>query len=211
MTCPCLPFDVRRATREFHRTFGMGVRHDPHMDQVVVRFRLERFAEELAEYHDAVAAGDIIETADALADMLYTLHGDAWALGLAPVHLAPATASTWPGDITVGFLFGAYADALADRDVVEAAVTHAVLEAGIRRDAAQLGLPLDALLAEVHRSNMTKHVEDDEAAARQDVKVRKGAEFVEPDIAAVLDRHARHRTGQSPAGSVVDDLIAHAS
>lgn len=66
------------------------------------------------------------------------------------------------GDI-VGF-----ADAIADCIYVLAgtAVVH--------------GIPLDAVLAEVHRSNMTKHNTPDEA------KLVKGPDYEPPDIAGAL-------------------------
>jgi NTP pyrophosphatase (non-canonical NTP hydrolase) len=53
-----------------------------------------------------------------------------------------------------------------------------------------LGIPLDAVLAEVHRANMSKFGPDGQPILRGDGKVMKSAEFVPADVAAVLDELA---------------------
>jgi predicted HAD superfamily Cof-like phosphohydrolase len=66
------------------------------------------------------------------------------------------------------------ADALADIVYVAygAAVTY--------------GIDLDAVLAEVHRSNMTKLDADGRVLLRADGKVMKSARYTPPDVAGVL-------------------------
>lgn len=49
-----------------------------------------------------------------------------------------------------------------------------------------LGIDLDAVLAEVHRSNMAKRGPDGRFMFREDGKVLKGPGYTPPDIAAVL-------------------------
>jgi NTP pyrophosphatase (non-canonical NTP hydrolase) len=49
-----------------------------------------------------------------------------------------------------------------------------------------LGIPLDAVLAEVHRANMSKFGPDGQPILREDGKVMKSAEFVPADVVAVL-------------------------
>ena len=49
-----------------------------------------------------------------------------------------------------------------------------------------MGLPVDALLREVHRSNMSKLDEQGNPIFRADGKVLKGNNFSEPDIAGIL-------------------------
>lgn len=66
------------------------------------------------------------------------------------------------------------ADALGDLIYV---VTGFALEAGI---------DLNAVIAEIQASNMTKLGEDGRVVRREDGKVLKGAGYVKPDIAAVL-------------------------
>lgn len=48
------------------------------------------------------------------------------------------------------------------------------------------GWPLDAALREVHKSNMSKLGEDGKPIIREDGKVLKGLEFVEPDLSSLV-------------------------
>ncbi|MFE7894326.1 MULTISPECIES: pyrophosphohydrolase domain-containing protein [unclassified Streptomyces] len=50
------------------------------------------------------------------------------------------------------------------------------------------GIDLDAVLAEIHRSNMTKIGPDGQVARRADGKVLKGDHYEAPDVGAVLRR-----------------------
>ncbi|WP_405868814.1 MULTISPECIES: MazG nucleotide pyrophosphohydrolase domain-containing protein [unclassified Streptomyces] len=50
------------------------------------------------------------------------------------------------------------------------------------------GIDLDAVLAEIHRSNMTKLGPDGLVARRADGKVLKGEHYEAPDVSAVLRR-----------------------
>lgn len=51
------------------------------------------------------------------------------------------------------------------------------------------GIDLDAVLREVHRSNMSKLGEDGQPILREDGKVMKGPHYSPPDIAAALEGH----------------------
>jgi predicted HAD superfamily Cof-like phosphohydrolase len=57
------------------------------------------------------------------------------------------------------------------------------------------GIDLDAVIAEIHRSNMTKLGPDGQVARRADGKVLKGEHYAAPDVAAVL-----RRQGWRPGG-----------
>ncbi|MEH6374503.1 MazG nucleotide pyrophosphohydrolase domain-containing protein [Streptomyces sp. KLMMK] len=48
------------------------------------------------------------------------------------------------------------------------------------------GIDLDAVIAEIHRSNMTKLGPDGKASRRADGKVLKGEHYRAPDVSAVL-------------------------
>ncbi|MFJ4622947.1 MazG nucleotide pyrophosphohydrolase domain-containing protein [Streptomyces sp. NPDC088812] len=50
------------------------------------------------------------------------------------------------------------------------------------------GIDLDAVIAEIHRSNMTKRGPDGRIARRADGKVLKGEHYEAPDVSAVLRR-----------------------
>ncbi|WP_432033028.1 MazG nucleotide pyrophosphohydrolase domain-containing protein [Streptomyces antibioticus] len=58
------------------------------------------------------------------------------------------------------------------------------------------GIDLDAVLAEIHRSNMTKLGPDGQVARREDGKVLKGEHYEAPDVSAVL-----RRQGWIPGGA----------
>jgi predicted HAD superfamily Cof-like phosphohydrolase len=70
-------------------------------------------------------------------------------------------------------------DALADI----AYVTHGA--------AIEWGLPLDAAIVEVHRSNMTKRHADGRVDIRHDGKILKPSTYEPPDLADVIERARR--------------------
>ncbi|MDH6222170.1 MazG nucleotide pyrophosphohydrolase domain-containing protein [Streptomyces pseudovenezuelae] len=58
------------------------------------------------------------------------------------------------------------------------------------------GIDLDAVIAEIHRSNMTKLGPDGSVVRRADGKVLKGEHYEAPDVSAVL-----RRQGWVPSGA----------
>ena len=72
---------------EFHSTFGLRVEKRPDMslssEEMALRHSL--MAEENEEYLEAVRAGDMVEVADALGDMLYILCGTIVSHGMQDV------------------------------------------------------------------------------------------------------------------------------
>src|SRR5690349_21359929 len=114
--------------REFHETYGCPMRETPTLDVPEAPMRLALIDEEVSELHKAVEAGDLVEVADALADIAYVVYG--------------------------------------------AALT--------------FGVDLDAVLTEVHRSNMSKLAADGRPIYRADGKILKGPNFFRPNIAGVL-------------------------
>lgn len=57
-----------------------------------------------------------------------------------------------------------------------------------------LGIPLDAVIAEIHAANMRKLDRDLGAITRADGKISKPPGWQPPDVAAVLARHGALRT-----------------
>lgn len=114
--------------REFHLTYGAAIRTEPIARPPERMMRFNLLQEELDEYAHAVDTNDVVEVADALADIVYVAYG--------------------------------------------AALTH--------------GIDLDAVLAEVHYSNMSKLGPDGKPIRREDGKILKGPNFSPPDIARVL-------------------------
>ena len=72
---------------EFHRAFGHPIRLSPTRDVPETALRRALIREEGAELEAAVAAGDLVEVADALGDIDYVLHGAAltWGIPADPV------------------------------------------------------------------------------------------------------------------------------
>ena len=69
--------------REFHSVFGATVNESPTIpSDADCKLRLELIKEEWSELSVALFSGDIVETADALADMLYVLLGTAVTCGI---------------------------------------------------------------------------------------------------------------------------------
>lgn len=119
-----MPKSLETMVREFHEKYGVEVRKMPEgqvpFDEFVLRGKL--IAEESLELQGAMVRNDLVEIADAIADLIYVTAG---------------TALTY-------------------------------------------GIPLDKVIAEVHRSNMTKTGEK-----REDGKILKG-DYSPPQLAEIL-------------------------
>ena len=72
------------AVKKFHETFGLGVSDEMKADLGTQKndLRFELMREENEEYLEAVRNNDLVETADALGDMLYILCGTILEHGL---------------------------------------------------------------------------------------------------------------------------------
>ena len=69
--------------QEFHETYGLPVESAPNVsDEKTNALRINLLAEELDELKEALAAGDALETLDALIDLQYVLDGAFLSLGL---------------------------------------------------------------------------------------------------------------------------------
>ena len=68
---------------EFHKTFGAPILATPQIpSEERCNLRVNLLQEELNELSDAIKAGDIVEIADALADLQYVLSGAVLEFGL---------------------------------------------------------------------------------------------------------------------------------
>lgn len=115
--------------RQFNETYGKEMAEKPRLPTESEATLMNNLIhEELIELNEAIDAGDLVEIADAIADILYVT----------------------------------------------------------AQQATMLGLPVDALLKEVQRSNMSKLGADGKPIYRDDGKVLKGPNFSEPEIAKVL-------------------------
>ena len=67
----------------FMTTFGQEVKPKPEMPELgTIKLRLALIEEELGELREALINDDMVETADALADILYVVYGAAAAFGM---------------------------------------------------------------------------------------------------------------------------------
>lgn len=75
--------------QEFHETYGLPVLDKPNIsDAKTNTLRINLLAEELDELREALAAGDLVETLDALIDLQYVLDGAFLSFGLQSVKQA---------------------------------------------------------------------------------------------------------------------------
>lgn len=89
--------------------------------------------------------------------------------------------------------FQEYVTAARQGDIVEVADGLADMVYIIFGTALAYGIDLPVVLAEVHRSNMTKLGSDGRPVVRADGKVLKGPNFSPPDIKRILDAYASKR------------------
>lgn len=68
--------------KEFHETYGMGMRDVPTLDIPVRKMRVALVLEEAEEYQEAEQNNDFPEIADALADLVYVAYGAAIEHGI---------------------------------------------------------------------------------------------------------------------------------
>lgn len=118
------------AVLEFHRIYGVEIRQTPvtSIPENLHILRLGLHEEEHGELVDAFNQDNIVEVADALADLVYIAYGTAISLGI----------------------------------------------------------NLDKVIEEVHRSNMSKLNTDGRPIYREDGKVLKGPNYTPPEIRKVL-------------------------
>lgn len=70
------------AVAQFHVMVGAAIRTEPVVDVAGAVMRVEFVEEEARELREAVAAGDVVGVADALADLLYVTYGAALHFGI---------------------------------------------------------------------------------------------------------------------------------
>lgn len=187
--------------KEFHETYGQPVRLEPVLDVPEKGLRFALVDEEAEEYEEALDNDDLIEIADALADILYVAYGAAITHGL-NIDAGRLAAVTPEGSPTVPTFFiqdarvylesvkaavVSYRHALDNDDLVgvEEALTELVEACYVA--AAAHGIDIDDVLSEVQRSNLSKLGLDGKPIYREsDNKVLKGPNFFVPDVEKIL-------------------------
>ena len=77
-------------------------------------------------------------------------------------------------------------EAIDNNDIKEVADALGDLIYVTAQQAVSIGIPVDAILREIQRSNLSKLGDNGKPVYREDGKVLKGPNFSEPDIMAVL-------------------------
>lgn len=72
---------------EFHETYNMPIRSVPVLDIPARKMRLSLIMEEALEYAEAESKDDLVEMADALADLVYVAYGAALEHGIDLDHV----------------------------------------------------------------------------------------------------------------------------
>lgn len=75
--------DAQSKVREFHKAFGIRIEETPTLaDEATRALRINLIQEELDELKTAFSTGNLVDAADALADLLYVTYGAAVSLGI---------------------------------------------------------------------------------------------------------------------------------
>ncbi len=155
---------------EFHSAFGVPLNNlaKPGLiSEERAKLRINMIAEEFLELCDALGFRVTIQ------NRLYPMEGISSAghkIKITPIDTAEAGAEKFLPNL------GAIADALGDLDYVVAGT------------ADEHGIPHDEIVAEIHRSNMSKLGEDGKPILREDGKVLKGPNYTPPNLWPILMR-----------------------
>ena len=168
--------------REFHLVYGHPIREElTVVSPDEAKLRAVLLLEEAEEYEHARDAGDVIEMADALGDIVVIATGSCLVYGFnLPARVRNLGAPRWSLASAIDAATGPFVDVDGLGQAFAAVV---VLAYG---EAQRFGIPLAAVLREIHDSNMTKLDTDGSVIRREDGKILKGPNFRPPDLAPIL-------------------------
>lgn len=188
---------------KFNRACGVKIRRTPGWPKEGMALAVDLVAEELRELSRSLTDGDLVETADAIADSLYVLAGLALRLGIdrstlgftqltdhAPIAAQdPAWAFTRRNDVAEIALSTVHPSLVRatrqwNLEATEVIVHHAMWQ--LVDLSASMALPLASIWAEVQRSNMAKVVDGKVVRDPDTGKILKPEGWTPPDIAGVL-------------------------
>lgn len=191
---------------EFHDTFGHPIREELYencWDTALPRFRISLIEEEYKEAAEAIKNNDWVEFADGLGDCLYVVIGFALTIGYdLDKGLAERNATELHLDqvqrVTANREnFPSLADAAMQR--LRATIDHIIIAVDNRsigdltqrlldcmmvlyQSAHSVGMPIDSMFREIHRSNMTKVCDSMESALQSVELYRQDGRYAEPTI-----------------------------
>ena len=181
---------------EFHAAFGF-----PHADHPLLPDRKQRelrkrlLIEEVQELIMGLRADDRLNIAKELADVCYILAGTGVVYGIAPTtpFASPfdncsqmaVFIHTPLDDIIMAYLED-YLRAEARDNLDEIWTSINFMLWAMFGLALHLAIPLNAVFAEVHRSNMTKLIDADQQLMRTDGKILKGPNYQPPSLSEIM-------------------------
>jgi predicted HAD superfamily Cof-like phosphohydrolase len=181
---------------EFHRIFGQHIADAPALPDMRERaLRMSLLLEEVDEFCVAYFDDDLVEMADGLADMCYIIAGTCVSYGICPEGSFESPYEDVLGQMTMFYNlkldeivredFAKYVWAETDNDLPRIKDTLMQLMTSIFGISLHLGIPLNQVFAEVHRSNLAK-APDGVVQYREDGKVQKPSGWTPPDIKSIL-------------------------
>lgn len=183
--------------REFHKVFGQHIADQPGFPPQHIRdLRRRLLLEELNEFCKAYNENDLIEMADGLADMCYVIAGTCVSYGICPEgeFVSPYEDVIGKLDVFINLKLDRVLTEDFDRYEAQEKVCdlHRVRDelmtmmTDIFGIALHLGIPINSVFTEVHRSNLSKVEDDGRPRYREDGKLLKGSNFSPPNIRAIL-------------------------
>lgn len=186
--------------REFHTAFSHPIGTEEKFPPEKLRqLRINLIKEEVTEFFDAHKDEDMIEMADALADIAYVVCGAQIVYGsIEPTYskeyvfknkMDPMIKSSAVHKKAYSMLSKAYGDyKLAETNDNYVMVKHALehLLDTVIKISELYYIPLDKVFLEVHLSNMSKLDENGKPIYREDGKILKSVNYFRPDIKKIL-------------------------
>ncbi len=181
---------------DFHRKFNVLVGEKPGFPTHDVRdLRCDLLREELSEFCEAYTNNDLVEMADAIADMGVIACGTCVSYGIALTEPfgSPYKEGTRQDvflasriDTILTRMVKDYEDAEDANDLAAVQARLMWLLQHLFGVALHYGIPFNAVFAEVHRSNMSKLDENGLPIFRNDGKVLKSKQWSPPNIRDIL-------------------------
>lgn len=218
--------ECERAVREFQVRQGWDGTVAVTITKASLRTAL--IFEEAYETVKAMRDGDLVETADGLADLLYVTVGTAISCGerCPDTFVEPTDLASHSEDLSLAFQADvAYWLSIVSQAIRDAAYTQSPntsyrlgiairgLSVFVCETAAVCGIPLKAVFNEVHRSNMSKNPGRPAGdGAKYGTGGGKGPDYRPPDIAGILglkhEKPSEPPTKGDPEGEENEDAVS---
>lgn len=178
---------------EFQTKFKRQISPVPSVEVKDAKLRWRLISEEMSELFLAALRSDYIEMADALGDLDYVIEGAAITFGFKLNYDIGYSLDNWvfDGDI-IGAMYTSFeyfSNALNYGSWEEARLFLSELRGFVYLLAERWEVPLEEIVAAIHKSNMTKLDEDGEPILDSHDKIMKGPNYIPPteDIKKIME------------------------